>query len=91
MFKFLTSFGKKGGGCGCLTPKPLVGGWKHSSRASLASNKRLSMRISKTRKRRGTTRRGTTRRNSKRRNTKRRNTKRRGTKRRGTKRRRHKR
>lgn len=75
-----------GGSC-CPTASArsyLVGGWKHSSRASLASSKRLSMRISKKskrHKRRGTKRRGT----------KRRGTKRRGTKRRGTKHKRHKR
>ena len=74
-----------GGGCGCSKSVSLTGGWKHSSRASLASSKRLSMRISKNSKR-GTKRRK--RRNAKRRGTKRRGTKRRGTKRRGRKRRR---
>lgn len=91
---FMTALGlgkQRGGGCCSNKSVSLTGGWKHSSKASLASSKRLSMRISKKSKRgtkrRGTRRRGTRRRNAKRRGTrrrKRRNAKRKGTKGRGT-------
>ena len=96
MENFMTALGlgkQRGGGCCSNKSVSLTGGWKHSSKASLASSKRLSMRISKIYKRgtrgrgtrgRGTRGRGTRGRNAKRRNAKRRGTRRRGTRRRGT-------
>ena len=86
MENFMTALGlgkQRGGGCCSNKSVSLTGGWKHSSKASLASSKRLSMRISKIYKR-GTRGRGTRGRNAKRRNAKRRGTRRRGTRRRGT-------
>jgi hypothetical protein len=35
------------GGCGCSSPTLMTGGWKYTRRASLASKKRLSSRMSR--------------------------------------------
>lgn len=35
------------GGCGCSSPTLMNGGWKYTRRASLASKKRLSARMSR--------------------------------------------
>ncbi len=42
-------FGFRGqkGGCGCSSPTLMTGGWKYTRRASLASKKRLSARMSR--------------------------------------------
>ena len=39
-----------GAGCGCSSGIPMMGGWKYTRRASLASKKRLSARMSKKQK-----------------------------------------
>ena len=39
--------GRSGGGCGCSSSLSMTGGWKYTRRASLASKKRLSARMSK--------------------------------------------
>ena len=39
-----------GDGCGCSSVIPMMGGWKYTRRASLASKKRLSARMSKKQK-----------------------------------------